>query len=351
MVVNLTEPGVAQPLGPAAIAIGGLSHTYPKTRRAAARTAIAGLTLAIAEGEFAILSGPNGSGKTTLFRILCGMIRPSTGAVRLAGHDLLAEPAAARRHLGVVFQSPAVDKHLTVAENLRLHASLYGVGGRAFAARLDEALHWSELKHRLNDRVIALSGGLARQVELAKCLLTRPSVLLLDEPTTGLDPASRRHFLDALRDVQRARGMTVLMTTHVFAEAEDADRVAIMKAGRLLAFDSPQTLRGRLGREMVVAESRDALALATRIKADLGLAAHRHGDEVRLEETAHGASLPILEKLLARYRDSITSIAIRQPTLEDVFIHLTESAEDSPYPNPPPRAGEGGEQNERVGVK
>jgi len=320
----IPRPGDAlTELGPSAIAIGGLTHTYPKTRRAAARTAIASLTLAVTEGEFAILSGPNGSGKTTLFRILCGMIRPSAGAVRVAGHDLLNEPAAARRHLGVVFQNPAVDKHLTVDENLRLHAALYGIGAKEYASRLDDALYWSELRDRLDDRVIALSGGLARQVELAKCLLTRPSVLLLDEPTTGLDPASRRHFLDALRAVQKSRGMTVLMTTHVFAEAEDADRVAIMKAGHLLAFDTPQALRARLGREMVVAESRDAPTLAARIMAELGLAAHRHGDEVRLEETAQGAGLPVLEKLLARFRAEITSIAIRQPTLEDVFIHLT----------------------------
>jgi ABC-2 type transport system ATP-binding protein len=257
------------------------------------------------------------------------MIRPSAGTIRVAGHDLLTSPAAARRHLGVVFQSPAVDKHLTVEENLRLHATLYGLSGRDFLVRRDEALAWSELRHRLSDRVITLSGGLARQVELAKCLLTRPSVLLLDEPTTGLDPASRRHFLDALRAVQKERAMTVLMTTHIFAEAEDADRVAIMKDGRLLAFDTPQALHGRLGREMVVAECRDAAGLAARIQAELGLAAHRHGDEVRLEETAHGAGLPLLERLLSRYRDEITSIAIKQPTLEDVFIHLTSTAEAS----------------------
>ena len=325
--MNHTPAQLPREAGAPAIVIAGLSHTYPKTRRAAARTAIAALTLAVGAGEFAILSGPNGSGKTTLFRILCGMIRPSGGTVRVAGHDLLAEPAAARRHLGVVFQSPAVDKHLTVEENLRLHATLYGIGAREFAARKDEALYWSELRNRLGDRVIALSGGLARQVELAKCLLTRPSVLLLDEPTTGLDPASRRHFLDALRAVQKSRSMSVLMTTHVFAEAEDADRVAILKEGHLLAFDSPQALRARLGREMVVAESGDAPALAARIKAELGLAAHRHGDEVRLDETAQGDGLPMLEKVLARFRADITSIAIRQPTLEDVFIHLTEAAD------------------------
>lgn len=310
-----------------AISIAGLAHTYRGTRKTAPRTAIAGLTLAVNEGDFAILSGPNGSGKTTLFRILCGMIRPSAGTIRVAGHDLLAAPAAARRALGVVFQNPAVDKHLTVDENLRLHAALYGIGRSEFLAQRDEALAWSELRHRLDDKVIALSGGLARQVELAKCLLTRPSVLLLDEPTTGLDPASRRHFLDALRALQRSRGMTVLMTTHIFAEAEDADRVAIMKGGRLLAYDSPQALHALLGREMVVATSRDAAALAGRIRADLGLAAHRHGDEVRLDQTVNGGSLPLLEKLLERYRADITAIAIKQPTLEDVFIHLTGDGE------------------------
>jgi ABC-2 type transport system ATP-binding protein len=329
-------------LRPSAITIAGLAHTYPKSRRAPARTAIAGLTFSVDEGDFAILSGPNGSGKTTLFRILCGMIVPSSGAVRVAGHDLLASAAEARRHLGVVFQSPAVDKHLTVEENLRLHAALYGIGRREFLARRDEALGWSELRNRLGDRVITLSGGLARQVELAKCLLTRPSVLLLDEPTTGLDPASRRHFLDALRTLQKSRGMSVLMTTHVFAEAEDADRVAIMKAGHLLAYDTPQALRARLGREMVVAESRDPQSLAARIQSELGLVTHRHGDELRFDETAAGAGLPVLEKLLARYRGEITSIAIKQPTLEDVFIHLTEAADAAaPSPQPSPTEGRG----------
>ncbi len=312
------------------ITIEGLSHTYRGTRKTQPRTAIANLTLDVGEGDFAILSGPNGSGKTTLFRILCGMIRPSAGSIRVAGHDLLSSAAEARRHLGVVFQSPAVDKHLTVGENLRLHATLYGIASRDFAARRDDALGWSELRHRLNDKVIALSGGLARQVELAKCLLTRPSVLLLDEPTTGLDPASRRHFLDALRTLQQSRKMTVLMTTHIFAEAEDADRVAIMKAGKLLAYDTPQALHGMLGREMVVAESRDAAGLAARIRSELGLVAQQHGDEVRMQETAHGAGLPLLEKLLNRYRAEITGIAIKQPTLEDVFIHLTSAADPTP---------------------
>jgi ABC-2 type transport system ATP-binding protein len=244
----------------------------------------------------------------------------------LGGIDLLRQPAEARARMGVVFQSPAVDKHLSVMENLRLHASLYGIGGRQMSGRLDEALDWSDLKDRLQDRVDQLSGGLARQVELAKALLTQPAFLLLDEPTTGLDPASRRNFVGTLHALQRRRNMTVLMTSHVFSEAEDADQVAIMKDGRLLANDSPASLRAGLGREMVVVQSRNAEILELRIQRELSLKTRRHGEEIRLEETHNGASLPILEQLLTRYRPDIDSIAIKQPTLEDVFIHLTGKA-------------------------
>ncbi len=321
------------------IRVSNLTHIYPATRRTPARTALDRLSLAVEAGEFCILSGPNGSGKSTLFRILCGMTLPSAGSVEIAGHDLIRDPAAARARMGVVFQSPAVDKHLSVIENLRLHGRLHGIGRREAAARLDDALGWSELRERLDDRVIALSGGLARQLELAKCLLTRPELLLLDEPTTGLDPASRRQFLDALEAIQRAHGVTVLMTTHIFAEAERADRVAIVKDGRLLAHAAPDSLRAMLGREMVVARGRAAGELAGRIRAELGLAAYVHGDEVRLEETASGGGLPLLERVLGRYRDQIDSIAIKQPDLEDVFIHLTGRGDARPRaPAEPMRA-------------
>jgi ABC-2 type transport system ATP-binding protein len=310
------------------IQIENLTYVYPASRKTPARKAIDNLSLSIAEGQFSILSGPNGSGKSTLFRILCGMAYPSAGSVRIGGFDLLKEPAKARGQMGVVFQSPAVDKHLTVAENLKLHADLYGLSGRDLYERMDEATGWTDLADRLNDKVITLSGGLARQVELAKCLLTRPRLLLLDEPTTGLDPSSRRNFVDALHKIQKGRQMTVLMTSHIFSEAEDADRVAIMKDGVLLANDSPQVLRGQLGREMVVVQSRNAESLETRIRLGLNLATRRHGDEIRLEETDNGDSLPILEKLLAAYRSEIDSISIKQPALEDVFIHLTGQMSD-----------------------
>ncbi|MGE5504357.1 MAG: ATP-binding cassette domain-containing protein [Actinomycetota bacterium] len=307
------------------IVIDQLTHVYPGTRKMPPRTAVDRLTLSVREGEFAILSGPNGSGKSTLFRILCGLALPSAGTVRVAGFDLFKQPAEVRKVMGVVFQSPAVDKHLSVGENLDIHGDLYGLSGAEYRKRRDEALGWTDLANRLDQKVETLSGGLARQVELAKVLMTHPRVLLLDEPTTGLDPGSRRNFLDALHRLQRERGMTVLMTSHVFSEAEDVDRVAIMREGRLLAYDSPQALRAMIGTEMVVIQPRDAEALAERLRAD-GLAVRRHGDELRLEETENGDGLPLLERILGAYRPDILSISIKQPGLEDVFVHVTGRA-------------------------
>jgi ABC-2 type transport system ATP-binding protein len=308
------------------IVISDLTHVYPGGRKAGPRTALDNLSLSVGEGEFAILSGPNGSGKSTLFRILCGLALPSAGSVLVGGFDLFRQPARVREILGVVFQNPAVDKHLSVAENLKIHADLYGIAGAEFVSRRDEALAWTDLGGRLDQKVETLSGGLARQVELAKVLMTRPRVLLLDEPTTGLDPASRRNFLDALHRLQRERGMTVLMTSHVFAEAEDVDRVAIMREGKLLAYDSPQTLRARIGTEMVVVQPNDPDAFAETLRGELGLAVRRYGDELRLEETENGEGLPMLERILERYRPLIRSISIKQPDLEDVFIHVTSRA-------------------------
>ncbi|MBI3444421.1 MAG: ABC transporter ATP-binding protein [Magnetospirillum sp.] len=308
------------------ITIQNLTHIYPGARKLPPRTAIADLSLDVKDGEFTILSGPNGSGKSTLFRILCGLALPSAGTVTVAGFDLFAQPAKVREVMGVVFQSPAVDKHLSVGENLKIHADLYGLKGADFVRRRDGALSWTDLDGRLDHKVDTLSGGLARQVELAKVLMTDPKVLLLDEPTTGLDPMSRRNFLAALHKLQKERGMTVLMTSHVFSEADDVDRVAIMREGRLLAHDTPAALKAMIGTEMVVIQSKDTEGLAARLRTEMGLAVRCLGDEVRLEETENGDSLPLLERILERYRPDILSISIKQPGLDDVFIHVTSKA-------------------------
>ncbi len=304
------------------IVLSDLTYTYPGTRKVPPRVAVDSLSLTVAEGAFVILSGPNGSGKSTLFRILCGLATPSQGTVQIQGYDVFADSAKVRQILGVVFQSPAVDKHLTVAENMKIHADLYSLSGKSWKQQRDEALGWTDLSDRLDQKVDTLSGGLARQVELAKVLMTHPRVLLLDEPTTGLDPVSRRAFLEVLHRLQRERGMTVLMTSHVFSEAEAVDRVAIMRNGILLAYDTPSALKAMLGVEMVVVRARDPESFAATLQTDLGLKIRRHGDELRLEETENGAGLPLLEQLLSRYRPEILSISIKQPDLDDVFVHV-----------------------------
>ena len=305
------------------IRIDHLTHVYPGTRKLPPRTAVSDFSLTVKAGEFVILSGPNGSGKSTLFRILSGMALPSTGSITINGHDLIKNPAAIRPLLGVVFQSPALDKHLTVNENLHIHAALYAIPAADYVARRDQALAWTDLGGRLDQKVDTLSGGLARQVELAKVLMTDPKVLLLDEPTTGLDPASRRNFISTLRRIQQERRMTVLMTSHVFTEAEDVDRVAIMKEGHLLAWDTPSALRAMIGKEMLVLQPTDADKLAGQLRDELGLTVRRHGDELRLEETENGEGLPLAERILGRYRQDILSLSIKRPDLEDVFVHVT----------------------------
>ena len=308
------------------IYIEHLTHTYPATRKQTGCKAVDNLSLHIRSGEFAILSGPNGSGKSTLFRILAGTALPSSGSITIGGHDLLKNPALIRPLLGVVFQSPALDKHLTVQENLHIHAALYNIPKADYLARRNEALSWTDLSERLDQKVDTLSGGLARQVELAKVLMTDPKILLLDEPTTGLDPASRSNFITTLRRIQLEKGMTVLMTSHIFSDAEDVDRVAVMKEGHLLAWDTPAALRAMIGKEMLVLHPTNPDVLAGQLRNELGLTVRQHGDELRLEETENGAGLPLAEKILGLYRPDILSLSIKRPDLEDVFVHVTARA-------------------------
>jgi ABC-2 type transport system ATP-binding protein len=295
-------------------------ETHDLGRNFGPRAALSGVTLSIQAGEMFALLGPNGSGKTTLFRILSTLLAPSAGTARVGGCDVVGEAMAVRHQIGVVFQSPALDPQLTVEENLRCAGSLYGLRGADLVARLRSASEALGLSDRLADRVQSLSGGLQRRVEIAKCLLPRPRVLLLDEPSTGLDPAAREGLRATLERVRRESEVTVVMTTHLLEEAERCDRVAILHRGRLVACETPAELRGRLGTDVAVVSGPEPEALAARVREMFGWPLSVRGERLRVEVPAGGDAAGRLVSALGAAADTV---AVGRPTLEDVFLDLT----------------------------
>lgn len=211
-----------------------------------ARPALKGVDLAVRAGEFVALLGPNGAGKSTLFQLLTGLFDADAGELRVCGEDMRRTPVRALGRIGVVFQQMTLDLDLSVEANLVFHARLHGIGGAESRARIADVLARVGLAERRADRVRELSGGNRRKVELARALLHRPAVLLMDEATVGLDPASRRHLLDEVLAL-RAGGVGVLWATHLVDEAEAADRVLVLHRGELLAAGRPAELTRAAG--------------------------------------------------------------------------------------------------------
>jgi|SRR5690606_28341406 len=297
-----------------ALAVEHLTHRY------ADRTALDDVSFDIAAGTTVAILGPNGGGKSTLFRICATLLRPTSGTVRVAGADVVRQPAEARRHLGVVFQSPALDNRLTVRENLLHHGRLHGLGGEPLRRAADAALQRVRLDDRADDLVLRLSGGLRRRAELAKVLLTRPTVLLLDEPTTGLDPGARREIWRDLAVLRAQTGGTVVLTTHLLDEAETADRVLILDRGRIVADGAPEALTRQVGRDVIRLETADPQALAAAISARLSLPATAVDGDVRIE---HDEGHRLVPALFEAFPAEIRAVHVGRPTLEDVFVRCT----------------------------
>ena len=212
------------------------------------RQALAGVDIGIAAGEFVTLLGPNGAGKTTLFQLLTGLFVPDGGAIEIDGHDIRRNAVPALAGIGVVFQQPTLDLDMTVAGNLRFHASLHGLAGAEARTRIADGLRQLNLADRAGDRSRGLSGGQRRRVELARALLHRPKLLLMDEPTVGLDPASRRDLLEHVLELRDRRSMAILWATHLVDEAEQSDRVIVLHKGRVIASGAPPELVAQTGK-------------------------------------------------------------------------------------------------------
>jgi ABC-2 type transport system ATP-binding protein len=299
---------------PAAIAIAHVTYRYGERR------AVDDLSLEIDAGEVFAVLGPNGSGKTTLFRVLSTLIPLQEGEVSILGQDLRRETIAVRRQLGVVFQAPSLDKKLTVAENLTHQGRLYGLTGAELASRKTELLAALGLADRAADRVETLSGGMRRRVELAKCLLHRPRLLLLDEPSTGLDPAARSDLWQYLRQLRERDGVTIVLTTHLLDEADRADRIAIMHEGRLAALGRPEALRAAIGCDAITIHTEHPEQLSASIAQRFACQPAVLDGAVRLEQHDGHQWIP---RLVEAFPAEIQTITLGKPTLEDVFIART----------------------------
>lgn len=299
----------------AAIQVRKLSFSF------GARLALSDVDLEVRRGELFALLGPNGGGKTTLFRILCTLLPAPKGRAAVLGVDVGGQPAEVRRRIGVVFQSPSLDGKLTVRENLRHHGHLFGLRGATLRAEIGRLAERVQVADRLDDRVERLSGGLKRRAEIAKGLLPGPELLLMDEPSAGLDPGARRALWNLIREIRRERAMTVAFTTHLTEEADGCDRLAILDQGRRVAFGSPEELKAEVGGDVISIDARGQVdELSARIREKFGVDARAVNGTIRIEQERGHALVP---RLAEAFPGAIDAVTVRKPTLEDVFLRRT----------------------------
>ena len=296
------------------IIVETLSHNY------ADRAALTEVSFRVRAEEVFGLLGPNGSGKSTLFRILSTMMAPTSGRARIAGFDVVEQSDQVRQKIGVVFQSQSLDKKLTVEENLRGQGHLFGMSGAVLGSRMDGAMERLGLGDRRKDLVESLSGGLRRRVEIAKALLHEPRVLLMDEPSTGLDPGARRELWQYIDDLRTRQGVTVLLTSHILDEAERCDRLLLLHQGRIVAEGTPAELKARIGGDVVVLEAADAQSLRAQLAQKFGVEPKVVDGSLRVE-IANGHRF--IAEAVEAFPGSIRSVALHKPTLEDVFLDET----------------------------
>lgn len=308
-------PGLMSPYSSPVISLENLMHRYEN------RTALDGVSFEVRPAELFGLLGPNGSGKTTLFRILSTLMVPTAGRATIMGCDAAQEPSRLRRQIGVVFQAQSIDVKLTAYENLWHQGHLYGLRGQVLKKRIQEILSRVGLSDRAKEVVETFSGGMQRRIELAKGLLHHPGVLLLDEPSTGLDPGARRDLWQYLATLRDEEHVSVLVTTHLMEEAERCDRLAILNEGNLVALGTPTELKSEIGGDVVLLDAaHDAGLLAERIRARFQVETTVLENQVRIErEGAHRFVTEVVEA----FPGEIEALSVSKPALEDVFIRRT----------------------------
>jgi ABC-2 type transport system ATP-binding protein len=313
----------------AIIAVDHLTKRYKKS----ATAAVDDVSFRVAPGELFAFLGPNGAGKTTTISILTTTLAKTSGSVMIAGHDLDRDPTAVRREIGIIFQKPSLDTHLSGEENIRLHVALYGVYGyrpfyRAMPAEYRRRIEQLAAVVGLGDDVFrplkTFSGGMSRKLEIVRSLMHRPAVLFLDEPTSGLDPVSRRGLWDYLRQVRNEDGTTVFLTTHYLDEAEEADRVCVVDHGKVAVDATPLELKDRLLERSLILDADDRASLRSDLLR-LGL--------IPLDDPSGGIRVDYrsqtAQALIAGIETPLTVLRIREPSLEEAYIELLRDTEEA----------------------
>jgi ABC-2 type transport system ATP-binding protein len=276
------------------------------------------VSLSIAENKITGLLGPNGGGKTTLFKIISSLIRSYEGEVSIAGIGQKTNLSKYLSHLGVVFQSPSLDKKLTVEENLLYHANLYGISSANIQSRMDSLLTSMSILDRKRDLVAHLSGGLARRVEIVKSLLHSPKILLLDEPSTGLDIAIRIDLWNLLKKIQREQGITILLTTHFIEEADRCDQIALLNQGKIVSVGSPQQLKDQLTFKHFQIKPKNADTVMSLLKDKFNVSVQQENGFLQFQIDPAKAL-----DVSAQLSSHVEELNYRDPSLEDVFIQQT----------------------------
>jgi ABC-2 type transport system ATP-binding protein len=297
-----------------AIIVRNLVKTFGEVR------AVRGVNFEVAAGEVFGFLGPNGAGKTTTINMLCTLAKPTSGEAFVAGHDVVSARDDVRRNIGLVFQDPTLDGYLTAAQNLRLHAELYGVQSNLVLPRMRQVMEMVGLWDRKDSVVGTFSGGMRRRLEIARGLMHSPRVLFLDEPTIGLDPQTRRSIWTYIRELKEREEITIFMTTHYMDEAEWCDRIAIMDHGEIVALDTPEALKAGVGKDRVTIHTDDNDAAIAALERQFGIEAKVSEDAVTFGVPAGEEFVP---RLFAEFELPIRSVSVSRPTLDDVFMSYT----------------------------
>ena len=307
------------------IEVKNLTKRYKK----AETNSVDGISLQVEEGQFVAFLGPNGAGKTTTISILTTTLDKTSGVVRINGKDIASDESGIRRDIGIIFQKPSLDEQLSAEENIRVHAGLYDVEkfrpryemmSREYQGTVTELMRLVGLEGQLHKQVKTFSGGMKRKLEIVRSLIHKPKILFLDEPTTGLDPVSRRSIWQYLDRIRKEQHITVFLTTHYLDEAEGCDNIIIISEGKILMEGTPSQIKSRLQEDYLILETDEQAKLITELGQKKIKFTHEESNQFHIDIDSPAAA----QELMQTIQTPLTSFRLFSPTLEEAYINLIE---------------------------